>query len=200
MNHDMDIQASPKVDLVVFGDHEFEMSILVDKILQTQEYQLANVPHGQCVKTDEGAYARVYYTDRGNTMPVVILTQNNPAFRECYPMPFVPEESRFTTTFSSTDALHRMAELMSLMVTAQEHFNTVIGKEIDLPYVFAYPEEFYSILDFSYFVTISEFVSKATIGMAIRRTKHGVYAALTMDLSTDDESETPLVIFSLISL
>jgi hypothetical protein len=188
------------VDLIVIGDEAFETAIVCDEVLKGAEYQLKEGKTGPFVEGPNDFVARLYHAERDTKTPIVILTQNDPVFPECYPLPYVGKDMRFDLKFSSKDALNRMAELINMLTQAQDHYQRAVAGHLGQDYVFQFPSDFYTVLDFSYFTTASEFLSHASIGMLIKETSMGSYALLSMALHTDVPLEVPLVIFSVITL
>jgi hypothetical protein len=177
-----------------------------------KQFNIAVVGKAQCLQSPaflldfrfvEGPndfVARLYHAERDTKTPIVILTQNDPVFPECYPLPYVGKDMRFDLKFSSKDALNRMAELINMLTQVQDHYQRAVAGHLGQDYVFQFPSDFYTVLDFSYFTTASEFLSHASIGMLIKETSMGSYALLSMALHTDVPLEVPLVIFSVITL
>lgn len=196
----MQLQENTTVDMLILGDEAFEAKMRSDEIATNKAYQPEKGPYGPVITGPMGTLARLYHGERDASTPLLVLTQNDPAFEECYPMPFIPLMAKRSTVFAQGTELSRFSEMCKILVDSQNYFGQLISAEIDAPHTFAYPKEFYNVLDIQYFNAISSFLKAASVGMMIKKGTFGTYAVLCMELNTDDPEEAPQVIFATITL
>ena len=188
------------VDILVIGDKDFEQKFSSKVLADSKDYRLVEDGKGPTIIGPNGFIGRLYHAERDAKTPLVILAQNDPPFQECFPLPYAEDRDIKIHNFCDGNELYKLSTLCRFMSECQEQFQDTISKALDSEYHFSFPAAFYDILDFTYFSTISAYISQTRLGMLVRKGNLGTYALLSMELSTDDAAEEPLIIFSTITL